>query len=145
MSIYVQQQKKSVYGFFWEEVLGLDPTRVMGNEVNLEIKVEPDHMHFVMQGDFKEPQNKEEGKCLYCNNTVGKQPVFAFGNSMGDHALLQYTEMNPKLSMVMILDHDDPNREIEYHDEELLSASKSRGWNIISMRQDFKRVFADEK
>ena len=33
-----------------EEVLGLEPRRVMGNEVDLEMKVDEDNVHFVMQG-----------------------------------------------------------------------------------------------
>lgn len=128
-----------------KDVLGMDSPRVMGNEVNMSIKFLQSGIYLIMGDSFSTPENREEGKCLYFNSTVGKQPIFVFGNSMGDYALMRYVASNSRPSMVMVLDHDDSGREIEYHDHEILKHSSSMGWNVVSMRNDFKRVFRDEK
>ena len=70
--------------------------------------------------------------------------MFAFGNSMGDYAMLDATSDSQLPSLVCILDHYDAEREYEYHNKTLLKEAQSRGWLVVSMNKDFHRVFADE-
>lgn len=125
------------------DALGIDTHHVIGNEVDYAYReTKEGKQEFVMTGRFKEMENRDEGKVLYINNEIGKQPIFAFGNAGGDRAMLKYTSENHLPNFTMILDHDDAVRESEYHSNGLLENAKREGWEIVSMKQDFKRVFS---
>ena len=105
-------------------------------------------------------RNKEKivisGKLLYNNaktvkifsivNQIGKKPVLAFGNSSGDSGMLEYTLQNNKYrSMSFFVICDDTERELgnparAKSDTEL---ALKRGWNPISMRDEFKTIYGD--
>ena len=79
-------------------------------------------------------------------NQIGKKPVLAFGNSSGDSGMLEYTLQNNKYrSMSFFVICDDVERE-----RGNLTRAKSdtalalkRGWNPISMRDEFKTIYGD--
>lgn len=96
------------------------------------------------------------GKPLYDNaktvkifsilNQIGKKPVLAFGNSMGDSGMLEYTLQDNKYrsESFMVL-CDDIVRELgnltrAANDKKF---AQSRGWNTISMRDEFKTIYGD--
>ncbi|MEK1889259.1 MAG: haloacid dehalogenase-like hydrolase, partial [Phyllobacterium sp.] len=87
---------------------------------------------------------------------IGRQPVFAAGNSTGDQQMLEYTEAGDGPRFAMLLLHDDTEREYAYGPatglpdtkvgaltQELCDEATKNGWIIISMKKDWKRVFAD--
>ncbi|MBR4153531.1 MAG: haloacid dehalogenase-like hydrolase [Selenomonadaceae bacterium] len=96
------------------------------------------------------------GKPLYDNaktvkifsilNQIGKKPVLAFGNSGGDSGMLEYTlQDNKYCSMSFFVICDDTERE-----RGNLTRAKSdtelalkRGWNPISMHDEFKTIYGD--
>lgn len=122
------------------QVLGMDPGKVIGNEVVKEFKFENGRSKFSLKDSFRTPENRSEHKSVYFTYRTGELPIFGFGNAMGDCALLQLVEGSNKPHFVMILDHDDPERELEYHDYGLLKAAHEHGWEIVSMKRDFKKV-----
>jgi len=79
-------------------------------------------------------------------NQIGKKPVLAFGNSSGDSGMLEYTLQDNKYrSMSFFVICDDVERE-----RGNLTRAKSdtalalkRGWNPISMRNEFKTIYGD--
>ena len=79
-------------------------------------------------------------------NQIGKKPVLAFGNSSGDSGMLEYTLQNNKYrSMSFFVICDDTVRELgnparAKSDTEL---ALKRGWNPISMRDEFKTIYGD--
>lgn len=84
---------------------------------------------------------------------IGRRPIACFGNSDGDHAMLQYTTINnPRPSFGLIVHHTDGDREYAYDAQpkstgklvEALKEAPQRGWTVVSMRDDWKRVFAFE-
>jgi haloacid dehalogenase-like hydrolase len=80
---------------------------------------------------------------------IGRRPVMAFGNADGDQAMLEYTQAGEGARFMMLVHHDDPVREYAYGPESTLSpfsealmARANRGdWTVISMKNDWKRVF----
>ncbi|PWU07036.1 MAG: hypothetical protein C5B43_00910 [Verrucomicrobia bacterium] len=122
-------------------VLGIKFHRVIGNAVKLNCDEMNGKCMFIMTEEFVSPENKQEGKCRNIMQRIGKRPIFAFGNSMGDFDMLKCTKSPSKENFVMILDHDDEKREKKYCCEELLDHARRNGWVVVSMKDDFKNVF----
>ena len=85
----------------------------------------------------------------------GRHSKAAFGNSTGDQQMLEYTQASGGASLEMLVLHDDPQREYAYgpaqglpdskvgtFTQALYDEAKSKGWIVISMKNDWKEVFA---
>jgi len=79
-------------------------------------------------------------------NQIGKKPVLAFGNSSGDSGMLEYTLQNNKYraeSFFVICDDVERERGNLKRAESDRNLALKRGWNPISMRDDFKTIYGD--
>ena len=91
-------------------------------------------------------ENGKTRKIFSILNQIGKKPVLAFGNSSGDSGMLEYTLQDNKYrSMSFFVICDDIERELgnlnrAKSDTEL---ALKRGWNPISMRNEFKTIYGD--
>jgi hypothetical protein len=98
------------------------------------------------------------GKAIGINLFIGKRPHAAFGNSGGDAEMLQWTRAGGGARLMMLVYHDDPAREYAYgpagglpdtkvgtFSQALMDEAKKSGWIVISMKNDWKRVFSFEK
>jgi hypothetical protein len=81
----------------------------------------------------------------------------AFGNFPGDRQMLEYTKAGDGARLLMIVLHDDEKREYAYgpanglpdtkvgtFPQALYDEAKKDGWFVISMKQDWKRIFTFE-
>jgi len=88
---------------------------------------------------------------------IGRRPHFAFGNSVGDQQMLEYTNAGGGARLGLLLLQDDAKREYAYGPAQGLPASKigtftqalyeeatTHGWIVVSMKNDWDRVFAFE-
>jgi phosphoglycolate phosphatase-like HAD superfamily hydrolase len=95
------------------------------------------------------------GKAIAIQRVIGKHPLAAFGNSDGDRQMLEWTSAGNGTRLAMLLRHDDAQREYAYgpagglpetrvgtFSESLLQEAGTKGWPVISMKNDWKRVFA---
>ena len=86
---------------------------------------------------------------------IGRRPHAAFGNSTGDRQMLEYTGAGNGARLTMLVLHDDAQREYAYgpaqglpgtkagaFTQELYDQAMKDGWTVISMKNDWKRVFA---
>ena len=92
---------------------------------------------------YKNEKNNKVYSILY---EIGKKPVLAFGNSSGDYAMLEFALQNNKYraeSFFVIC--DDTERELGNlkRAEKDKNYALKRGWNPISMRDDFKTIYGD--
>ena len=98
------------------------------------------------------------GKATAMDLFIGKRPYASFGNSTGDRQMLEWTGAGSGTRLKMLVYHDDPTREYAYgpagglpdtkvgtFDQSLMDEAKSRGWTVISMKDDWKRIFAFEE
>ena len=85
---------------------------------------------------------------------IGRRPIASFGNSDGDPAMLQYTTINnPRPSFGLIVHHTDGDREYAYDANpkssgkliEALKETPKRGWTVVDMKNDWKRIFTFEQ
>jgi len=109
----------------------------------------------------KEPKlllnDDKAGKPEGIHLMIGRRPMAAFGNSTGDREMLEYTKAGAGARLSAIVLHDDAVREYAYgpaqglpdskvgtFTQALYDEAKKRGWVVISMKTDWKRIFAWE-
>jgi hypothetical protein len=92
------------------------------------------------------------GKPVGIYRNIGKRPIAAFGNSDGDLQMLQATTIAQGRRLGLIIHHDDAAREFAYDrdshvgrlDQALNQAAANR-WIVVSMKNDWRKVFAFDK
>ena len=90
------------------------------------------------------------GKPVGIHEHIGRRPIAAFGNSDGDQQMLEWTGAGPGPRLMMLVHHDDAEREYAYGAEShigtfsdaLRAEAQARGWTVISMKDDWRSVFA---
>ena len=140
-----------------ERVYGVPPEQVVGSSIVTKYEL--------VNGKpvlMREPNvfliDDGPGKAIGINLFIGKKPIAAFGNSGGDEQMLQYTQSGDGARLMMLVHHDDATREYAYgpggglpethvgtFSDALLTEANKNGWIVISMKNDWKRVFSFEK
>jgi len=98
------------------------------------------------------------GKAIGINMFIGKRPYAAFGNTAGDQQMLEWTQAGDGARLMMLVLHDDGRREYAYgpakglpnthvgtFSEALLTQANKSGWIVISMKDDWKRIYPFDK
>jgi phosphoserine phosphatase len=98
------------------------------------------------------------GKAIGINLFIGKRPFAAFGNSGGDREMLEWTGAGDGARLMMLVLHDDAEREYAYgpanglpdskvgtFSQGLMDEAKQKGWVVISMKDDWKTIFPAEQ
>jgi phosphoglycolate phosphatase-like HAD superfamily hydrolase len=140
-----------------EQVYGIPPEQVVGSAGGTKFGYAKDGKPFLT----KEPKlllnDDHAGKPEGIHLMIGRQPHAAFGNSVGDREMLEYTAAGAGARLKMLVLHDDAAREYAYgpatglpdskigiFTQALYDEAKAKGWNVISMKSDWKRIFAFE-
>ncbi len=106
----------------------------------------------------KEPKlllnDNNAGKPEGIHLLIGRRPQAAFGNSTGDRQMLEYTGAGDGARLMMLVLHDDAEREYAYGPAQGLPDTKvgtftqalydeatSKGWTVISMKNDWNQIF----
>ena len=135
-----------------ERVYGIPPEQIVGSAGRATYELKPSGPVLVKTLDYLFVDDKD-GKPVGIHEFIGRRPIAAFGNSDGDKAMLEYTTIaNPRPSLGMIIHHTDAEREYAYdaHPKssgklvEALQDAPQRGWIVVDMKSDWKRVFAFE-
>jgi hypothetical protein len=89
------------------------------------------------------PINDSAGKPVNLQRRVGIKPILAVGNSDGDIEMMEYTASSDLPVMMLLLRHDDAEREFAYDEgaRRALELAADRGWQLVSMKNDFVRIF----
>jgi len=98
------------------------------------------------------------GKPEAINRVIGRQPIFAFGNSDGDKEMLEWIAAGDGLRFMGLVYHTDPAREYAYgpagglpdskvgtFSQALMDEAKGKGWIIADMKNDWKTIFPAAK
>jgi phosphoglycolate phosphatase-like HAD superfamily hydrolase len=140
-----------------EQTYGIPPEQVVGSAGGTKYGYDKSGKPFLT----KEPKlllnDNNAGKPEGIHLMIGRRPVAAFGNSPGDQQMLEYTKAGDGARLAMLVLHDDAKREYAYGPAQGLPATKvgaftqalydqaqKQGWTVISMKNDWKRIFAFE-
>jgi phosphoserine phosphatase len=135
----------------WAEgVYGVPPEQTVGSAIETRFEMRPSGPVLVREAklDFVDDG---PGKPVGINRHIGRRPILAFGNSDGDLQMLQWTAAGGGARFMGIVHHTDSAREWAYDRASLvgkldkaLDEGASRGWTIVDMKADWKRVFPYE-
>jgi phosphoglycolate phosphatase-like HAD superfamily hydrolase len=140
-----------------EKTYGIPPEQVVGSAGGTRYGYDRSGKPFLT----KEPKlllnDNNAGKPEGIHLMIGRRPYAAFGNSTGDRQMLEYTGAGDGARLMMLVLHDDSSREYAYgpatglpdtrvgtFTQALYDEAKKKGWTVISMRNDWKRIFAFE-
>ena len=140
-----------------EKVYEIPPEQVVGTASATKYEYDKDGRPTL----FKEPKlmlfDDFGGKAEGIHLMIGRRPHAAFGNSTGDQQMLEYTGAGDGIRLMMLVLHDDAQREYAYgpaqglpdtkvgtFTEALYDEAKKDGWFVISMKNDWKRIFSFE-
>jgi len=126
-----------------EELYGIPPERVIGSTVALEFRDQLGVASIVHKSSL-EVLDDGPSKPVRIWSRIGRRPILAAGNSNGDIPMLQFCSHPERPSLGVLLDHDDAEREYAYEAgaEESLRRARRERWTIVSMKNDWKTVFA---
>jgi len=146
---FVRAYSEQAYGIPLEQIIGTALTAKYGyNDAGSAILTRPPKL--LLNDNFS---GKPEDIYLF----IGRHPKAAFGNSTGDQQMLEYTQAGGGASLEMLVLHDDAKREYAYgpadglpnskvgtFTQALYDEAKSKGWTVISIKNDWKHIFAWE-
>jgi phosphoserine phosphatase len=134
---------------FSETVYGIPPEQVIGSTIVTRYTVVDGQPALLREAELSFNDDKE-GKPVAINTHIGRRPIAAFGNSDGDFAMLEWTTAGPGPRFALLVHHDDAAREFAYDREaglgrlaRGLDEAAARGWTVVSMKNDWERVFPD--
>jgi phosphoglycolate phosphatase-like HAD superfamily hydrolase len=146
---FVRVYAEQVYGVSPEQVVG----SIGGTTYGYDKSGQP-----ILTTDPKLLLNDDKaGKPEGIHLVIGRRPYAAFGNSTGDQQMLEYTKAGGGARLSMLVFHDDATREYAYgpalglpaskvgtFTQELYDEAQKDGWIVISMKNDWKSIFAFE-
>jgi phosphoserine phosphatase len=125
-----------------EWVYGIPPERVIGSSNALRYRHGDDGGAVVYEA---KPDIFDDGpaKPVRIWSRVGRRPILAGGNSNGDAPMLRFAGGPGRPALRLLVRHDDAEREFAYEAEakEALDAARAEGWTVISVKDDWARVF----
>lgn len=133
-----------------EKAYGIPPEQVIGSAGRHKVELRHGEPLLVRLPavDFIDGR---ESKPLAIYKIIGRRPVAAFGNSDGDLQMLQWTCAGPGARFCVYIRHDDGAREWAYDRNSPvgrlakgLDEAKAKGWTVVSMSNDWKRIFTFE-
>jgi phosphoglycolate phosphatase-like HAD superfamily hydrolase len=138
---------------FAEHVYGVVPEQVIGSAGKVKYEYDATGRPILVKLPEMLFIDDKTGKPEGINLMIGRRPYAAAGNSIGDQQMLEYTQAGQAPRFMMLVHHDDPIREYEYgpnskvgtFSDALAAEAKERGWMVVSMKNDWKRVFSFEQ
>jgi len=140
-----------------QQVYGIPPEQVVGSAGATKFGYAKNGKPFLT----KEPRlllnDNNAGKPEGIHLMIGRRPRAAFGNSNGDREMLEWTGAGAGARLKMLVLHDDAAREYAYGPAAglpdtkvgaltpaLYDEARKDGWSVISMKNDWKRIFPFE-
>jgi phosphoglycolate phosphatase-like HAD superfamily hydrolase len=136
---------------FAETTYGIPPEQVVGSSGVVKFELGGDGKPALVKQAKIEFVDDGPGKPVGINRFIGRRPILAFGNSDGDHQMLQYVMAGPGPRFAGIVHHTDHIREYAYDRpskigqlDKAWDEAKAKGWTIVDMARDWRKVFAFE-
>jgi phosphoglycolate phosphatase-like HAD superfamily hydrolase len=141
-----------------EQTYGIPPEQVIGTAGATSYSYGKDGKPVLTKEAKVVLNDNNAGKAEGIHLMIGRRPHIAFGNTAGDQQMLEYTAAGDGARLSLLVLHDDATREYAYgpakglpdtkvgaFSQALYDEATKGGWIVISMKSDWKRIFAFEK
>ncbi len=138
-----------------EHTYGIPPEQVIGTAGATRYGYDSQGRPFLTKEARLLLNDNDAGKPEGIQLMIGRRPTAAFGNSTGDRQMLEYTKAGDGPRLAMLVLHDDARREYAYgpalglpdtkvgpFTQGLYDEAGRQGWTVISMKNDWKRIFS---
>lgn len=132
---------------FAEEVYGIPPQQVIGSSIVTTYEMRADGPVLVRQPEIDFIDDKV-GKPININKIIGRRPIMAFGNSDGDHQMLQWTAAGDGPHLMGLVHHTDGEREWAYDKgahigglDAALTEAREKEWVVVDMQRDWAVIY----
>jgi phosphoserine phosphatase len=133
---------------FAEEAYGIPREQVVGSSVKTRFEINDGRGVLAKLSELNSFDDREV-KPANIGLHIGRRPILAFGNSDGDLAMLRYCKTGKGARLSLLVHHDDAEREVAYDRDfklsplvEALDKADAYGITLVSMKRDWKAVFA---
>ena len=137
---------------FADPVYGIPPEQILGASVVTEFRLGAGGSAEIVRTATAFFDDNGPDKAVGIAATIGRRPIFAFGNSDGDLQMLQWTAAGEGARFMGLVHHTDAVREYAYDRTSLvgrldkaLDAAVAGGWTVVSMKDDWARIFPFQK
>lgn len=135
-----------------EKIYGIPPEQVVGSSGVVKFGMGADGKPVLMKEAKVEFIDDGPGKPVGINRFIGRRPIFAFGNSDGDQQMLQWTAARQGARFMGLVHHTDAEREWAYDRQspigkldKALDEATTKGWTVVDMKRDWRRVYPFER
>ena len=134
---------------FTDKSYGIPPEQVVGSSAVTKYQFAADGKPELLREAKVLFIDDGPGKAEGINTFIGQRPIFAFGNSVGDQQMLEWTAAGRGARFMGLVHHTDAEREWAYGAESkigtfsdaLMAEAKKNGWTVVSMKDDWKTIF----
>ena len=133
-----------------EKIYGIPPEQIIGSSSKTLFDINEKKVQVRRLSELNSFDDRET-KVTNINLHIGRRPIFVSGNSDGDLRMMQYALSGDGPRMAMLVHHDDAQREFAYDKDfrlsplnEALTVAIDWGIHVVSIRNDWNRVFAFE-
>jgi phosphoserine phosphatase len=136
-----------------EAAYGIPPEQVIGSSMKTKFELRDGKAVLVRLPALNFNDDKAD-KPVGIHQHIGRRPIAAFGNSVGDRQMLEYAHSGSGARFELLVLHDDAKREFPYGPARglpdvkygfftpaLEEQAKRDGWTVVSMKDDWKTVF----
>jgi hypothetical protein len=134
-----------------EKVYGIPPEQVVGSSIKTKYEMRDGKPVLVRLPGIDFIDDKA-GKPVGINSHIGRRPIAAFGNSDGDQQMLEWTQAGGGTRFMGLVHHTDADREWAYDRkshigtlDKALDEAQAKGWTVVDMKKDWKRIFPFEQ
>jgi phosphoserine phosphatase len=127
-----------------EEIYRIPRENVIGSNVTFEVGRQGERLVLLRKPGLVDPPDDGPGKPVNIELHIGRPPIMAAGNANGDVEMCEFAQAAGGPFLNLLVHHDDAEREYAYDQgaEKALQLAGKRGWQVVSMKDDWQTVFA---
>ena len=126
---------------------GIPPEQIIGSSIKTKLELRNGKPVLVRLPEIDFIDDKAD-KPVGINKFIGRRPIASFGNSDGDHQMLQWTMAGEGARFALIVRHTDGEREWAYDRQshigrldKALDEARAKNWTVVDMKNDWKVIY----